>query len=319
MTFRRSGFCERKGLRPLARAHALFVAALLSVVMLPMAIAEADSSSPLLAAYYDRQMAIVDGIVYAWRGDSAPKRIAVDAVQVGVGRSTFYALTRSGELRAYRDASEAHETVLTGITRFAAGRSGILAIKTDGTLWWIAASGGNPVKIAADVASAAVGDSANYYITRSGALFVKGKAHRGQYGDGRLQTTDRFIQTASDVTQISAHTGHAILLKGNGDVMGTGGNIYGPVGKHGLGDKAVRWSRIMTGASGIATGSSHTMAIRLDGTLAAWGREYGPEPATVMDGVAAVAAGSSTSIALKRDGTLWQWKRGSEPRAISLK
>ena len=256
---------------------------------------------------------------YAWQGDSAPKRLPVDAIQVGVGRNTYYALTRLGELRAYRDSSEQHEIVMTGVARFAAGRSGILAVDVNGTLWWIATSERSPVKIAKDVASAAVGDGANYYITRSGGLYVKGKAHRGQYGDGRLKTTDRFVQTASNVTQISAHTGHAILLKDNGDIMGTGGNIYGPVGKHGLGDKADRWSKIMAGARATATGSSHTLAITRDGTLAAWGSEYGPEPVPVMDGVAAVAAGSSTSIALKRDGTLWQWERGSEPRVISVK
>ena len=92
------------------------------------------------------------------------------------------------------------------------------------------------------VATAAVGDSANYYATESGALFVKGLAHRGQYGDGKLKTTDRFVQTASNVAAITAHTGHAILMTKSGDVLGTGGNIYGPVGRHGLGDKAVRWS-----------------------------------------------------------------------------
>ena len=28
--------------------------------------ASADSSSPLLAAFYDRQMAIINGVAYAW-------------------------------------------------------------------------------------------------------------------------------------------------------------------------------------------------------------------------------------------------------------
>ena len=64
----------------------------------------------------------------------------------------------------------------------------------------------------------------------------------------------------------------------NGDVLGTGGNIYGPVGRHGLGDKAVRWSRIVSGASAVATGSSHSLAILPDGRLMAWGAGYGPGP-----------------------------------------
>lgn len=279
--------------------------------------AAADSSSPLLAAFYDRQMAIVNGVVYAWQGSGKPERVAREAIQVGVGRSTYYVLTSSGELLAYRGAAQP-SSLMTDVARFAAGRSGVLAIRTDGALWWIDKSSKASIEIATGVTEAAVGDGANYYITSSGALFVKGKAHRGQYGDGRLTTSETFIQTASQVSKITAHTGHAILLKENGDVMGTGGNIYGPVGRHGLGDKAVHWSKIMADATAIATGSSHTLAIGQDGKLLAWGSEYGPDPVAIMAGVTAVAAGSSTTIALTRDGALWQWDRGEKPRKLLL-
>jgi alpha-tubulin suppressor-like RCC1 family protein len=233
-----------------------------------------------------------------------------------VGRDTYYVLARSGQLIRFRDDPPRRFILMSGITRFAAGDSGVLAISTGGTLWWIGDSVTTSHKIAAGVRAAAVGDGANYYISDSGVLFVKGKAHRGQYGDGRLQSTDTFVQTASDVARITAHTGHAILLKTNGDVMGTGGNIYGPVGRHGLGDKADRWSKILSGARAIATGSSHTLAIRPDGTLMAWGSGYGPEPTRIMAEVDAVAAGSSTTIALTRDGSLWQWDSGKKPRRV---
>ena len=281
--------------------------------------AAADSSSPLLAAYYDRQMAIVGGAVYAWEGVNAPRRLAFKAAQVGVGRDTFYVLTEAGDLLAFRYDAAGTRTLASGVARFAAGDDGVLAIKSDGGLWWIQGGSGDPRRIADNVASAAVGDGANYYVTRAGALFVRGKAHRGQYGDGRLQATERFIETASSVAAITAHTGHAILLKSNGEVMGTGGNIYGPVGRHGLGDKADRWSLITSGARAIATGSSHSLAILADDTLVAWGRDYDPEPVEVMADVTAVAAGSYTTIALGRDGTLWQWGRGKEPRQLILK
>ena len=279
----------------------------------------ADSSSPRLAAYYDRQMAIVGDAVYAWEGAAAPKRLKTRGIQVGVGRRFYYVLTDSGALRAFESQSAPPKNLMDGVVRFAAGRTGVMAVKRNGTLWWLERGSTKGRKVADGVASAAVGDGANYYITRAGALFVRGKAHRGQYGDGRLDTTRRFVQTASEAVQITAHTGHAILLKKNGDVMGTGGNIYGPVGRHGLGDKAVRWSKIMSGARAIATGSSHSVAIRRDGTLMAWGRGYGPEPVPVMAEVVAVAAGYSTTIALKRDGSLWQWERGEEsPRRLRL-
>ena len=282
-----------------------------------------DSSSPLLAAYYDRQMAILDGVVYGWRGADRLKKLPIgikqdEAKQVGVGRHSFYILTRGGKLIRFREDPPRRVDLVTGIARFAAGNSGVLATATGGNLFWIDNADNKGRKIAEDVVLAAVGDGANYYISISGALFVKGKAYRGQYVDGRLESTSNFVQTASDVAQISAHTGHAILLKENGDVMGTGGNIYGPVGRHGLGDKADRWSKILSGAYAIATGSSHTLAILHDRTLMAWGSGYGPEPKRVMADVTAVAAGSSTTIALSRDGSLWQWAPGQAPRRVRL-
>jgi len=280
--------------------------------------AAADSSSPLLAAYYDRQMAIVGGRTYYWTGDNDPERLPFDAVQTGVGRDSYYALTRTGGLLRFERDPARHVVVMTGVARFAAGDSGVLAVTGDGVLWWIASGSDKRRRIANGVVAAAVGDGANYYITSANELFVRGKAHRGQYGDGRLVATDHFVRTAADVKQITAHTGHAILLTRDGDVMGTGGNIYGPVGRHGLGDKAVRWSKIVSGARAIATGSSHSSAIRQDGTLIAWGSRYGPEPVPVLAGVAAVAAGSHTTIALKRDGSLWQWDRGQRPRRVNL-
>lgn len=221
---------------------------------LPCAPALADSSAPLLAAYYDRFMAISSGFTYTRVGDGAPSGAGKNVRQVGVGRGKYYALTNDGVLwgscRIGAHGEMLGDVLMRDVTRFSAGRTGVFAIRNDGGLWWRAADTAVAQKIADDVVHAAVGDSANYYVTSSGALFVKGLAHRGQYGDGRLKSTDTFVQTASGVARVHAHTGHALILLRNGNVMGTGGNIYGPVGRHGLGDKAVRWGRILSGALG---------------------------------------------------------------------
>ena len=42
------------------------LATLLLAMLMSVAPASADSSSPLLAAYYDRQMAIVGQVAYGW-------------------------------------------------------------------------------------------------------------------------------------------------------------------------------------------------------------------------------------------------------------
>ncbi|NKB21776.1 MAG: hypothetical protein GKS01_14890 [Alphaproteobacteria bacterium] len=287
------------------------------IICLIASSARADSSSPLLAAYYDRQMAIINGTTYGWRGDNTPKTIPHKAIQVGVGDDSNYILTPNGALLRFDNDDFSKPRLLkNGVVRFSAGDSGVMAIDKTNTLWWIETGTRNGQKIANDIRTVAVGDGANYYVTTSGDLYVKGKAHRGQYGDGRLERTKTFVRTATDVSYITAHTGHAILLNSNGDVLGTGGNIYGPVGKHGLGDKAVRWSKIVGNAKAIATGSSHTVAILKDNTLVAWGSEYGTDPKPILDSVTAVAASSNTTIALKTDGSLWQWDRGEKPQRI---
>lgn len=302
-------------LAPLAAALVVFQA----LVMMPLSSAVADSSSPLLSAYYNRQMAIVDGVAFTWMHTDEPVKVTDGAVQVGVGRDRYHVLTRAAELLSYQEGRTKPTRRLADVVQFSAGQSGVLFIKHDHSLWWIETGESEPKKISEDVEAAAVGDGTNYFISRSGALFVKGKSHRGQYGDGKLKSTTAYIRTASEVAEIRAHTGHAILRKTNDEVYGTGGNIYGPVGRHGLGDKADRWSKIIGGVGAIATGSSHSAAIRNDATLLVWGRGYTVEPLPLMGDVIAVAAGSSVMLALRGDGSLWQWQVGNKPSQVKFK
>jgi alpha-tubulin suppressor-like RCC1 family protein len=101
-------------------------------------------------------------------------------------------------------------------------------------------------------------------------------------------------------------------------VMGTGGNRYGPLSSHGLGDKADRWGALFEGATAIATGSRHSLALRGDGSLWGWGEGFSIAPARLMDRVVAVAAGDTATIALDGTGALWQWDGGRGPRRVVL-
>jgi alpha-tubulin suppressor-like RCC1 family protein len=167
--------------------------------------------------------------------------------------------------------------------------------------------------------AAAVGDGADYYITAAGRLHVKGLAHRGQYGDGRLDADRGWVVSAHDAVAVKAHTGHAIYLGRDGRVWGTGGNRFGPLSSHGLGDKADRWGVIYEGASAIATGSRHSVAIRRDGSLWAWGAGFGIAPAELKQQVVATAAGDTATLAFTADGALWQWDDGGKPRRLELR
>jgi alpha-tubulin suppressor-like RCC1 family protein len=269
-------------------------------------------------------MAICGGDAYEWSNDGKPAPTLRGVVQVGVGRNDSYALTRDGRLHGWSADFRQAEVLLDDVGSFAAGDSGVLAIKRDGSLWSVSRSSGllpgrgrlATAPIAVDVKAASVGDGTNYYVTTNGDLFAKGNAHRGQYGDGRLDGTDRYVRVTSGVLDIRSHTGHAILITDGGEVRGTGGNIHGPLGRHGLGDKAVRWGTLFDGAMGIATGACHSLAFRAVGSLWIWGRNESPEPRRVLARVVGTAAGSDASIALTQDGSLWQWQTGRQPALV---
>jgi len=270
----------------------------------------ADSANASLASYYERHMALDGDVAHGWVGRSEPRRLLSGVVQVGVSRDAFFALLAAGALLSWADAPERATTLMRGVKWFAAGASGWFAIDAAGVLWHGTGNAAAPQRIADDVLDASIGDSADYFIRRDGSLFVKGLAHRGQYGDGKLTATPDFIATAGDAVAVKAHTGHAIYLRRDGIVMGTGGNRFGPLSTHGLGDKAERWGRVFDGAVVIATGSRHSLALRADGSLWAWGEGYGTQPAKLLDRVTAMAAGDSATLARTADGALWQWDAG---------
>ena len=278
----------------------------------------ADSSGPQLASYYERHMALQGGVAHGWIGRGAPVRLRAGVRQVGVSQDAYFALLDDGQLITWDGPPDAALTLMTGVAAFACGQSGWFAIDAAQVLWQGGGTRPAPARVADDVATACIGDSADYYIRRDGTLWAKGLAHRGQYGDGRLTATTDFVNTARDAVAVKAHTGHAIYLSQSGVVMGTGGNRYGPLGAHGLGDKADRWGRVFDGARAIATGSRHSVAIRTDGTLWAWGEGFGTTPRALIEGVVAVAAGNTATIALRADGSLLQWDGGAGPRRLQL-
>jgi alpha-tubulin suppressor-like RCC1 family protein len=279
--------------------------------------AQADASHPQLASYYARHAALVGGTVFGWDGNGKPRSLRSGYVQVAVSRDAWYGLTATGELQRWGDDPASASTLRGGVARMAAGASGWIAIDRDATAWQ-AGTDDRAQRVMTEVLDACVGDSADYLVTRDGRVHVRGLAHRGQYGDGLLRATADYIATASDAVAVRAHTGHGLHLRRDGTVMGTGGNRYGPLSSHGLGDKADRWGALFEGATAIATGSRHSLALRGDGSLWGWGEGFSIAPARLMDRVLAVAAGDTATIALDASGTLWQWDGGRGPRRIAL-
>ncbi|MCM2274391.1 MAG: immunoglobulin domain-containing protein [Candidatus Didemnitutus sp.] len=64
-------------------------------------------------------------------------------------------------------------------------------------------------------------------------------------------------------------------------------------------------------AIAIAAGDYHSLALRRDGTVAAWGSTSGSQVPAGLTDVVAIAGGSSHSLALKSDGTVVIWGSGN--------
>lgn len=273
--------------------------------------------APRLAAGEFHAVALnSEGYVYAWgkngngqlgngttTNSATPVNVGgglADAVAVAAGGSHSLALKGDGTLWAWGenaygqlgDGSTTDRTtpvqVLTGVVAVSAGQWHTLALKTDGTLW-------------------AWGRNAN-----------------GQLGDGT--TSDRATPVPVSLSGVAALQGgryHSVALTNDGTVWCWGGNANGQLGNGGTGGDISTPDRVsgLSGVTGIASGSDHTLALRGDGTLWGWGRNNhgqlgdgaktdSPVPvaaAAGFTGVAGLSLGSDHSAVLREDGTVWGW------------
>lgn len=271
----------------------------------------------LVAAYYELKLALVGARVIEWSDARAPHEVLRGAVQVAVSASHGFAVDAQARLLTWRAGEAQIDVLLDSVVWVAAGDSGILAIRCDGSLWH-GRIGGGWKREAAEVVHAWVGDGADYYVRADGALFVRGLAHRGQYGNGALKESPGWTQVASDAVAVVAHTGHALYLRQDGAVLGTGGNRFGPLGSHGFGDKADRWGVIFTDAVSLATGSRHSLAIRGDGSVWTWGDAAGLQPRRVLENAIAAAGAMHESVVLTRDASVWVFAPGKVPARLAL-
>ncbi len=271
-----------------------------------------------VAAYYELKLALVGGKVIEWGNNRPPRTVLQGALHVAVAKARGYAIDTRRQLVGWNAGADQTEVLLDDTAWLAAGDSGLLAIRCDGSLWQRDASARDWTRVAGAVVQAWVGDGADYYIDADGGLFARGQAHRGQYGDGKLTQAPGWTRVASDAVAVVAHTGHALYLRRDGAVLGTGGNRFGPLGQHGYGDKADAWGIVFEGASMIATGSRHSLAIRPDGSLWIWGADEGLSPKPVLSQVLAVSGGENDTVALTADGKIWNWPLGQLPVPLVL-
>jgi alpha-tubulin suppressor-like RCC1 family protein len=264
-----------------------------------------------------------DGSVVAW-GDSR-------AAQVGDGTS----VNRSTPVPV------AGLGAGSGVVDVSAGGLHTLALRSDGTVlsWGDDYSGeiGDRESADASVPSRIVGLSGVTAISAGGAhsaalrsdgsVWTWGLDDYGQLGDGTRtatyvgRSTPRAVPGLTGVAKISAGGSHTVALEADGTLWAWGRNVEGELGDGTTVDRLspVRVAIGLTDVVDISAGDSHTLALRRDGTVWAWGAGYThalgngaaddhatPVQVVGLSRIVAISA-SGHSMALKDDGTVWSW------------
>jgi alpha-tubulin suppressor-like RCC1 family protein len=252
-------------------------------------------------------------------------------------------------------------SILSGdIKAVASGNEHSLALKADGTVWaWgdnLDGQLGNgtstpesnlPVQVKAKVlgltfpltgiTAIASGDSRHSLALRNdGTVWALGLNTNGQLGDGTYidRNTAVKVQGLSEVKAIAVGNQHSLALKTDGTVWAWGLNSSGQLGNGagGIGAKSSKPVQVsnLSGVKAIAAGTYHSLALKSDGTVWAWGDNYNGQLGTgsyyssktpvavkttsgsILGGVTSIAAGGYHSLALKIDGTVRAWGENSD-------
>jgi len=174
-----------------------------------------------------------------------------------------------------------------------------------------------------DVVDVQMGGSYTTHILKpDGTVWGRGVNSAGQLGNGTYTDSSVLVQAQGleNVTQIAASV-HVVALRSDGTVWAWGDNSEGELG---IGsDDFSRNVPVqvpgLTNVIQIAVGIAHTVAVKADGTVWAWGRndtgELGdgttdssnvPVQVSSIGNVVKVAA-SFHNVAMKADGTIWAW------------
>ena len=222
-----------------------------------------------------------------------------------------------------------------------------VALKTDGSLWaWgdqamgqyvgesICTYGSNtPRMLSTGFASVATGSHFSVALKTDGSLWGWGSNQYGPLTNGVIYDgTCIPQQIGTGFAKVSAGDNHTVAIKTDGSLWAWGWDLYGQLGDGSAPNYFVDVvtsnstpQQIGTGFASVSVGANHTVAIKTDGSLWAWGdNTYGqlgdgtfdalsngvsqhPTPKQIGTGFASVFAGPVNTFAIKTDGSLWAW------------
>ena len=189
-----------------------------------------------------------------------------------------------------------------------------------------------PTVAVGPVRALAAGQLHNILIRGDGSVVASGANWAGQVGDGTTEQRATPVPVVGldghgGAASVAAGAQHSVVAMADGSVLAWGFNDVGQVGD---GTTATRLAAVPVAALGagsgvvaVAAGYDHSLALKADGSVVAWGRNvrgalgdgstiHRTAPVAVAglgagSGVVAIAAGGESSLALKADGTVLAW------------
>jgi alpha-tubulin suppressor-like RCC1 family protein len=216
-----------------------------------------------------------------------------------------------------------------------------LGLKTDGTLWAWGYGGygelGNgadddsevPVQVGADTDWAFIkaGNYVSYGIKTNGTLWAWGNGDYDLFGDGTTDNRNTPVQIGTDTDWASVSNNsqggeHTLAVKTDGSLWAWGYN--NDDGQFGDGTTDASPTPVQIGTdtdwASADAGIYHSLGLKTDGTLWAWGygetgelgngttdNSLAPIQVGTETNWASAATGQDCSLATKTDGTLWSW------------
>lgn len=237
-----------------------------------------------------------DGTVVAWGNNTyaqatVPGGIS-NAIGVAAGENHSLILRADGSVTAFGDNSFNQTTVpgtAVNVTAIAAGYDHNLALKADGTV--VAWGRDNVGQVSGTAPSlgtiVSVIDGTSFRLSQPLPAATLNLIYDGT-------TTLSSTCDGSDVVTVADTS----ALYAGMTVAGPG--IVGPAG--------------LTNVVAIAAGAYHSLAVKSDGTVVAWGWDNAQQctvPSS-LNGVSGITAGYGFSLALKTDGTIVAWGEGAD-------